>query len=263
MSLIVISDLHLAPNDDEAQKGFVRFLDVVRREAEEIIINGDLFSFWFGYRSVVPYVYLPALSKLVELADEGVTFKYLHGNHDFVLGPFFEQFLPASVFPDSAALEYEGAAIHVEHGDLVDREDYGYRLLRWVVRSRFVACLFRVFPPHVGLGIANTCAFVSRNYVVSKRAGFFYHCFEAAYEKMLAGADIVVYGHGHQTKYYEMNVDGRPRICVVVGGWADGELCFLRLSRENSGLFAFDPRTGAERPIHVFDVASLGGGKEA
>ncbi len=258
MSLIAISDLHLGPKDDRLQAGFVRFLDFVRPEAESIIINGDLFSFWFGYRDVVPYCYVPALSKMLELADSGVKFKYLHGNHDFAPGPFFESCLPAMIFSDAAQLCYLGARVHVEHGDLIDREDTGYRLLRKVVRSKPITWLFQIFPPHIGLSVANWCAHVSRNYVIGKNTGFYYHCFESAYKRMSSGADLVVYGHGHRTIFSEMVVDKRKKLLVMIAGFNEGSLCFLRLSKDGSGLFAFDMESGQEKPLHLFDIASLG-----
>ncbi|MCD6326967.1 UDP-2,3-diacylglucosamine diphosphatase [bacterium] len=258
MSIIAISDLHLGPSEDAMQADFVDFLDHIKVEAENLIINGDLFSFWFGYRDVVPYCYLPSLAKMTQLVDHGVRFTYLHGNHDFVPGPFFERYLPATIIENDIRIEYLGAKVHVEHGDLVDRDDFGYRLLRTVVRSRPITWLFRLAPPHIGLGVANACAHVSRNYVVSKGAGFYYFCYAAAYDRMKDGADLVLYGHGHRTIYSEMVVDGRMRIMAVVGGWAKEGLCFLRLSKKQSGLFVFDPSTKKERALHIFDCASLG-----
>lgn len=258
----MVSDLHLGPRDYTLQAGFARFLDFVRPEAEAIIINGDLFSFWFGYHDVVPYCYVPALSKMLELADCGVRFTYLHGNHDFAPGPFFEHCLAATVFSDSAQLDYQGARVHLEHGDLVDREDTGYKLLRTVVRSRPVTWLFQLVPPHIGLSVANWCAEISRSYVISKNTGFYYHCFESGFRRMRAGADLVVYGHGHQTIFSEMIVDERRKLLVMIAGFAEGGLCFLRLSKDSSGLFVFDMESGQETALHLFDIASLGKGIE-
>jgi len=258
MSLIAISDLHLGPEDDSLQADFARFLDFIKAEAESIIINGDLFSFWFGYRDVVPYCYIPTLSKMLELSDSGIRFKYFHGNHDFALGPFFERRMRASIFSHSAQLRYLGVRVHVEHGDLVNREDTGYRLLRRVVRSKLITWLFRIFPPHTGLSVANWCAHISRNYVIGKNTGFYYHCIESAYQRMKSGADLVVYGHGHRTIFSEMTVDKRKKLLVMIAGLEEGKICFLRLSKHKSGLFAFDPESGQEKPLHLFEIASLG-----
>jgi len=263
MSLIAVSDLHLAPGETELQSCFVRFLEFIKPEAESVIINGDLFNFWFGYRDVVPYCYVPTLSKLLDLADSGVTFKYLHGNHDFNLGPFFERVLPAMVFTHSLQMDYLGTKVHVEHGDLLDPEDIGYRFLRKVVRSRPIAWLFHALPPHIGLHVANGSAHISRNYVISKKSNFYYHCFEAAYKTMKSGADLVVYGHGHRTIFSEMLVDNRQKLLVMLPGFRHKQLYFLRLAPDRSGLFMFDMSSGKERPLHLFDIATLGKELEA
>lgn len=260
MSWIAISDLHLKPGDPARQEALVRFLEFIKPEAETIVINGDLFSFWFGYPDVIPYCYLPVLSKMVELADAGTRFKYFAGNHDFGLGHFFERFLPARIYPDSAEFEYLGARIHIEHGDLVDEDDLGYRLLRRIVRSRPAKALFQIVPPFLGLGVANGLAHLSRNYVLTKKPGFYYFCHAKAYDLMRSGVDLVVYGHGHRTLFSRMVTNGAEKLLVVIGGWQQGGIVFLRLCPGQSGLFRFDPDRANEEVLHSFDLASLSTG---
>ena len=49
------SDLHLGIPDHatsvEREKRFVRWLDMVKHDAQAISIVGDLFDFWFEYKS--------------------------------------------------------------------------------------------------------------------------------------------------------------------------------------------------------------------
>ena len=53
-----LSDFHLgAPNDTESRKRedrLVRFLQDARKDAGIIFIVGDIFDFWFEYKTVVP-----------------------------------------------------------------------------------------------------------------------------------------------------------------------------------------------------------------
>ena len=52
------SDLHLGVPNREAslkrERHFVKWLDEVKEDAEEIFIVGDLFDFWFEYSKAVP-----------------------------------------------------------------------------------------------------------------------------------------------------------------------------------------------------------------
>jgi UDP-2,3-diacylglucosamine hydrolase len=52
------SDNHLgAPTSAESlprEQKFVRWLDTVKKDAAAIFLLGDLFDFWFEYRTVVP-----------------------------------------------------------------------------------------------------------------------------------------------------------------------------------------------------------------
>jgi UDP-2,3-diacylglucosamine hydrolase len=53
-----VSDCHFGIPDYhsslEREKKFVQWLDMIRADASEIFILGDLFDFWFEYRTVVP-----------------------------------------------------------------------------------------------------------------------------------------------------------------------------------------------------------------
>ena len=52
------SDNHLgAPSRKESlprEKKFVAWLEEIRKDAAEIFLLGDLFDFWFEYKTVVP-----------------------------------------------------------------------------------------------------------------------------------------------------------------------------------------------------------------
>ncbi len=55
-----LSDFHLGAPDYksslEREKKIVRFLDLIKQDAAVIFIVGDLFDFWYEYRTVVPKV---------------------------------------------------------------------------------------------------------------------------------------------------------------------------------------------------------------
>ena len=47
-----------------------------------IYLLGDMFDFWFEYKTVVPKGYVRFLGKLAELIDAGIDIHFFTGNHD-------------------------------------------------------------------------------------------------------------------------------------------------------------------------------------
>jgi len=70
------SDFHLGSNGRltslEREKQIVRWLEMIRSDAAEIYLVGDVFDFWFEYKTVVPRGYLRFFGKLRELRDQGI-----------------------------------------------------------------------------------------------------------------------------------------------------------------------------------------------
>ena len=80
------SDNHLgAPTRKESairEKKFVAWLDEVKQDAAAIFLLGDLFDFWFEYKTVIPKGFSRTFGKLAEITDAGIPIYYFVGNHD-------------------------------------------------------------------------------------------------------------------------------------------------------------------------------------
>ena len=62
------------------EKKFVAWLDTIKKDAEAIFLMGDLFDFWFEYKTVVsPKGFTRTLGKLAELSDAGISIHYFVG----------------------------------------------------------------------------------------------------------------------------------------------------------------------------------------
>ena len=92
-----LSDAHIGTdivNDRrEHERRLVAWLDTVCRDATEIFLVGDIFDFWFEYRSCVPKGCSRLLGKLAEITDSGIPVHFFIGNHDLwtfgYLVPFY------------------------------------------------------------------------------------------------------------------------------------------------------------------------------
>ena len=81
-----LSDFHLGAPDHatslERERRIVVFLEKIRQDAAVIFIVGDLFDFWYEYRTVVPKGFTRILGKMAEITDSGIPIHFFTGNHD-------------------------------------------------------------------------------------------------------------------------------------------------------------------------------------
>ena len=67
------SDLHLGlPNHESSlirEKHFVKWLDIIKKDATEIYLVGDIFDFWYEYKRVVPRGFTRVLGKISEITE--------------------------------------------------------------------------------------------------------------------------------------------------------------------------------------------------
>ena len=81
-----ISDIHLGVDSKwtsiEREEYLLSWLKYVSQNAHTIYIVGDLFDYWFEYKTTVPKGYFRLFSTLKTICDKGITVIYLTGNHD-------------------------------------------------------------------------------------------------------------------------------------------------------------------------------------
>ena len=136
MKDIFVADAHLLYPEDENYRKFLEFLRGLEGSTRTLYLLGDIFQFWVGYRHCVFTPYVPLLEALWRLKRSGTRLVFVEGNHDFLLGPYFSEILACDIYPETARLEIDGRSVHLAHGDLMDPNDRGYRLLRATLRCR-------------------------------------------------------------------------------------------------------------------------------
>jgi len=153
------SDIHLGAlnytSSREREARFVRWLDSIKHDAAELFLVGDVFDFWFEYKTVVPRGYIRFLGKLAELVDAGVKLYLFKGNHDMWMFDYFVQELGATIISNELVIERQGKKLYIHHGDGLGPGDGKYKLLKKVFRSRLCQWLFERLHPNFGVGLAN------------------------------------------------------------------------------------------------------------
>ncbi len=83
-----LSDAHIGTkivdNGREHEKRLVDWLETVRHDATEIFLVGDIFDFWFEYKSCIPKGCSRLLGKLAEITDSGIRVHFFYWQSRFV-----------------------------------------------------------------------------------------------------------------------------------------------------------------------------------
>jgi UDP-2,3-diacylglucosamine hydrolase len=213
-----ISDVHLGvPNGrrtpDAHQDALIAFLRHIE-SGNELFIVGDLFDFWFEYRSSVPTIGARVVFELYALVQRGVRVSILPGNHDIWLGSYLEDEVGLNVLSNPVELELQGKRLHVTHGDEFNAT-LQFKVSRAILNNPVCIRLFRLVHPDLGvaLGRMMSNASDSKAQVIPRNDRAIY---EIAAERLIqAGSDIVVSGHYHKGIVMDI-FDGR---LVVLGNW--------------------------------------------
>ncbi len=202
MAVYFFSDVHLGLGERSEEKirenQLLSFLRSILGNASMLFVVGDLFDFWFEYKTVIPKGFHRTLAALQEFADRGTPVHYVAGNHDFWMGDFFSTELGMQVHRDPFDIAVDGRRLHLHHGDGLATNDTGYRLIKPVLRNRMNVRLYRWVHPDIGVRIARRSSRTSRAYTSQKDFGEEEGMLKYAGEQFRRGVDIVVMGHRHK-----------------------------------------------------------------
>ena len=219
------SDFHLGVparlSSKEREIQIIRWLESIRGDAEEIFLVGDLFDFWFEYKTVVPKGCVRLLGKLAELSDAGIKLHFFTGNHDMWIFDYFEKELNIPTYRNPIERTIAGKRFLIGHGDGLGPGDYGYKFIKRVFANPFCQWLFERLHPNFGIGLANFWSNKSR--ALNPNEAKFYgaenewlisYCEEVLKEKTI---DYFIFGHRHLPIVYDLN--DRQSVYVNLGEW--------------------------------------------
>ena len=208
------SDQHLGAPTPKAslprEKKFVAWLDTIKEDAGTIFLLGDLFDFWFEYKTVVPKGFVRVLGKLAELKDAGIDIYFFVGNHDLWMRDYFQKELNIPVFHKPQEFDINGKIFLIGHGDGLGPSDHGYKRMKKVFTFPFFKWLFRWLHPDIGVRLGHY--FSVKNKLISgdEDARFLgeenewlaLYCRRKLTEKHY---DFFIFGHRHLPLEIELN----------------------------------------------------------
>jgi UDP-2,3-diacylglucosamine hydrolase len=230
-----MSDAHLGAAPADREHGVAAFLRYARAHAKSVVINGDLFDFWFEWKSVIPRRSFRALAALAELRDAGLPVLWVAGNHDCWGGDILRDDVGADYQIGAWTGDIAGWRTRIEHGDgLRDREDRWYRFIRPVMRNPIAIKTFRMLHPDTATSIALGSSTASRVHRARDEGrGLRNHA--AASLAREEGPDLLIYGHSHVAALERIN----GGVFANAGSWLEAPT-YLVITRDRVELRSAD-----------------------
>ncbi len=232
-SIVFLSDAHLGAESTEREAArsarLHALLESLPGRASQLFIVGDLFDFWFEYRTAIPRRLFPTLAVLDRLRRAGLPITYLNGNHDFYLGSFLRETLDIRTVDGAVTVAEQGRRLWLHHGDGLVGGDSGYKLLRGILRHPASIGAYGWLHPDLGIPLALQVSGLSRHSREDRPPATDRLWREIAEPRFREGFDGVLIGHFHQA--VDRREDGRQ--FVILGDWiehftyaelADGDL---------------------------------------
>lgn len=164
-----VSDLHLGVDarlkSVDREKLFVQWLEeIVAPDADALYLLGDIFEFWFEYKSVVPRGFTRILGALSALRDKGLEIKYYTGNHDLWMKDYFPNELGIPLFHKPEQLCIDNHNFFIGHGDGLGPGDKGYKRMKKVFRNPLAQWAYARLHPNFAFGLAQRISALSRKH---------------------------------------------------------------------------------------------------
>ena len=223
--LYFASDFHLGvpthAKSLEREKRIIAWLDSIKEDAKSIYLLGDIFDFWFEYKTVVPKGYVRLLAKLANLVDDGIEINIIRGNHDMWMYDYLPKEIGVNILEDKTILSENGKQIFLAHGDGLGPGDLGYKLIKKVFASKICQWLFARLHPNFGIGIAQFWSRKSRianqekpdPFLGKEKEWLVSYCKRKQNEMDI---DYFVFGHRHLP--LEIDIDKKTKY-INLGDW--------------------------------------------
>jgi len=218
------SDFHLglAAGTDprEREQRVVNWLVQASRDAQSIYLMGDIFDFWWEYRTVIPRGFSRFLGTLSSLTDGGIDVHIFTGNHDMWMKEYLAGECGVTVHFEPLLTTIGGELFYLAHGEGLGSRNWATRLLFSLFRNRVARVLFSAVHPRWGMAFGHSWSkssrlakHVSLPFMGEEKEDLIRHTREVA-----AGgcrARYYIYGHRH----LPMTFDEGERRMIILGDW--------------------------------------------
>jgi UDP-2,3-diacylglucosamine hydrolase len=221
-TLIVVSDAHLGATPPSVEEAFLSFLDAVPDLGDCLLVNGDLFDFWFSYSRVIPrrgFAVAAALSRLALRMPVAM----VGGNHDRWGGDFWERDAGVRFHPHRLDFSIGRRRVAAIHGDGLTEPQRRATLLHRIINHPLTAAVYRSLHPELGLRLVERLSPHLGDHTQSEASLRDAAMRQRAWAARLLEAEpelgLVVMGHTHRAETTEVSPGHQ---FLNPGAWFDG-----------------------------------------
>ena len=222
---VLISDLHLSPEEPALVQAFLALLDdcLALPQLKRLFILGDWFEVWIGDDAYLTlsedarqiHWLTPLIVKLKKLRIAGCEILVMHGNRDFLLGQPFCSLFGGELIYEPYYLTVGQQNYRLEHGDALCTDDKKYQFFRKMMRNRFTQWYLLNKSLTKRLAIADKLRQKSQQNNANK-AAYIMDVNEDAVIQAVADNEALLHGHTHRPAIHQATTDKKR---YVLGDW--------------------------------------------
>ena len=221
-TLVVVSDAHLGVAPPAIEEALLEFLDAVPTLGDCLLVNGDLFDFWFTYARVIPRRGFHVAAALARLRRR-MPIVMVGGNHDRWDDHFWERDLGLDFHPHRATFEVGRRKVMATHGDGLTETKWQARLLHGLIQHPATAGIYRILHPEIGFRLVDRLSPALGDHTMNpatlERASARQRVWAERYLTEDPSVGLVIMGHTHRPVV--SNTDG-GKLYLNPGAWFDG-----------------------------------------
>lgn len=192
----------------------------IKDELGTLFLVGDIFDYWFEYKSSVPSGYSDFFTALKILRNEGVEITFFSGNHDMWMFKYFTEEYGITIYHKPQIFNFDNKRFFIGHGDGLGPGDLVYKIIKSIFRNSFCQWCFSLIHPTVALGIMRTLSQRdSKKYVKPDKfeeEKEWLIQFAAENQKTTENVDYYIFGHRHLMYDYDLGDGARV---INLGDW--------------------------------------------
>ena len=222
---VLISDLHLSPEEPALVQAFLALLDdcLALPTLKRLFILGDWFEVWIGDDAYLllsederqTHWLTPLIVKLKQLRVAGCEILIMHGNRDFLLGQPFCNLFGGELIYEPYTLTVGQQNYRLEHGDALCIDDKKYQFFRKIMRNRLIQWYLLNKSLEKRLAIADKMRQKSQQNNANK-AAYIMDVNEDAVLKAVNDSDALLHGHTHRPDIHQATSNKKR---YVLGDW--------------------------------------------
>ena len=221
MSTLFVSDIHLSAARPSIVEDFVGLLEGAARSARAFYILGDCFDQYLGDDDLTD-PHARVIESLGRLTASGVPVSVVYGNHDFLMGSYFEKTTGCRMLEDLTVIDLYGTKTLIMHGDTLCIDDVEYQAFRRYSRDPDNQRAFLDLPLEARKVEAARMRAKSQDRTRLKAEEIMDVNVMAVTQVMRAhGVSHLIHGHTHRRAIHDVDLDGKPGKRIVLGDWYD------------------------------------------